>query len=60
MEETKEVVVTAYPYATMCGRLKVPKSVTNLDEYVTEHFNDIKFDEPELDFHGTDFDVCED
>ena len=59
MDEEREVMVVAYPYALTRGRLKVPKSVTDLDEYVAEHFSDISFDEPELDFRGTDFEVYE-
>ena len=52
--------VTAYPYAVQHGKIKIPNSITDVYEYITEHWNEIAFDEPELDYQGTDFDFMED
>lgn len=56
----KTVTVTASPYATVYGSIKVPDNITenNVKEYVKEHFNEIKFGTPDLDYAGTEFD-CE-
>lgn len=50
--------ITAYPYAIQHGTVDVPDSVPaeDIDDYLTEHWSDIKFDEPDLDYAGTDFD----
>lgn len=61
-EETKTIIVTAYPYAAQYGTISVPKDIVSEDEikeYVSEHWSDIQFGEPELDYVGTDFDFCE-
>ena len=55
-------LITAYPYATMYGRIEVPDEVVEngtTKEWLSNHFNEINFDEPELDFCGTDFDYEE-
>ena len=59
MGKTRTLNVIAYPYAVMYGTIEVPMEVTDdeLDGYVTEHFDDVKFGEPQLDFKGTDFDI---
>ena len=55
----KSVIITAYPYATQTGSLNVPE---NLDEkttrqYISDHWDDIQFNDVELDYAGTEFDV---
>jgi hypothetical protein len=59
MAKTKLIHVTAYPYAVVNGTIKVPADVKDVQEYVEEHFDSIKFGKPELDFKGTDFDTSE-
>lgn len=53
----KKICVTAYPYATQTGSIPVPESVDSFEElraYILEHFDEIDFGEPELDYAGTD------
>lgn len=61
-EETKTINVTAYPYAVQYGTIEVPKELNedDVNDYLFEHWNEIKFGEPELDYAGTDFDFNED
>ena len=61
MGKTRTLNVIAYPYAVMYGTTEIPADVPDneLDAYVSEHFNDVKFGEPQLDFKGTDFDIEE-
>lgn len=56
----KKVSVTAYPYATIFGEIKVPDEVKDEDirKYIDEHFDDITFGEPDLDYCGTDYEFC--
>lgn len=59
-EGTREIRVKAYPYASTEGTIQVPSNLTNqkeIEEYVTLHFDNIVFDEPQLDYKGTDFDI---
>ena len=49
-------LITAYPYACQYGRLEIPDDVEDVKEYIEDHWDDIKFEEPELDYCGTDFD----
>ena len=49
-------LITAFPYATQYGRLEIPDDVEDVNEYIRLHWDEIKFDEPELDYCGTDFD----
>ena len=51
--------VTAYPYATQNGWIDVPPFIPeeNVQEYIENHFSEIEFDPPELDYNGTDFDI---
>lgn len=50
--------VTAYPFATVNGTIEVPDDIdeNNISEYVSDHFDDIEFDESDidLDYAGTD------
>lgn len=55
----KEVTVTAYPFATTSGTLKIPDEVTDIRQFVKEHWDDIEFGSPDLDYCGTDFEVEE-
>ena len=52
----KKVNVTAYPYAVQYGTIEVPEELTldELEDYVSEHFDEVDFDAPELDYQGTD------
>lgn len=54
-----KVRVIAYPYARQEGTIEVPNGVENLEEYVSEHFDEVRFGKVELDYKGTDFDVEE-
>ena len=57
----KVLEITATPYATQYGTIEVPDDLPEEDykKYVTEHFDDIKFGEPDLDYAGTDLDISE-
>ena len=57
--QTRKVTVTLYPYATQRGKIEVPMSISEKDmrNYIENHWDDIKKDEPELDYAGTDFDI---
>ncbi len=64
MPDEKELHITFYPFAFQDAFLFIPKadlpSLRNADEikeYVREHWEDIEFYDPELDYAGTDFDV---
>jgi len=46
--------IVASPYATQYGTIVVPDNVEP-EEYIKEHWDEIDFDEPELDYAGTDF-----
>ena len=62
-EKTREFTVNAHPYADVSGTIQVPESLTDEDEihaYVSEHWDEIKFGEPDLDYAGTDFEVYDD
>lgn len=58
----KKLIITAYPYAVTYGELIVPDDLPEdeYQEYTNEHFNDVSFGAPDLDYCGTDFDVEED
>ena len=53
----KTLLITAYPYAVQYGYLKAPEDLAenDADEYVKEHWNEIRFNDAELDYCGTDF-----
>lgn len=51
------VDVTAYPYATIYGSINVPDDVEETYDYVREHWDEIDFGEPDLDFCGIDYEV---
>ena len=57
----KTLNITALPYAVQYGTIKVPD---NLDEscyteYINDHWDDIEFEPPDLDYCGTDFEIDE-
>lgn len=58
--EKKVVTIIASPYASQYGTIEVDKDVNVDDAYLKEHFSDIMFDEPELDYRGTDFEIIND
>ena len=45
---------TATPYATQHGTITVPDDVVVTEDYIRDHWNEVKLDEPELDYRGTD------
>ena len=53
------ISVEAHPYANINGTIKVPKNLApaKMREYVDNHFNKIKFEEPRLNFKGTDYEL---
>lgn len=54
-----KIQVTAYPYAVQYGEIEVPNDVTDVKKYIIENWGSIEFDEPNLDYKGTDFDCNE-
>ena len=48
-----KVEVTAYPYAVVFGTIDVPDG-EDVEEYINDHFDEIEFGEPELDYCGVD------
>ena len=55
----KTITVTAHPYADQTGSLEIPDNLTE-DEawnYVEQHWGEIEFSEPELDYLGTSFEI---
>ena len=54
------VTVVAYPYAWQYGELNIPDNIKDRQKYVIDHWDEIKFGEPEFDYAGTDFDIEED
>lgn len=54
----KNYIVTAYPYAVQYGTLiGAPDDVD--EDYILEHWNEIRWQEPDLDYCGTDFEFEE-
>ena len=45
---------TTTPYATQYGTITVPDDVEVTEDYIREHWNDVKLGEPDLDYAGTD------
>ena len=54
---TKRYWVTAHPYANQDGSINVPVDVPSdeVEDWILEHWDDIEFDEPNLEYAGTDF-----
>lgn len=59
-----DLYITAYPYAACQGMLSgVPEDLIKngsndaIHDYVSQHFNDIRFGSPDLDFGGTDMEI---
>lgn len=55
-------VVTAHPYVVQYGTIDVPENVPandyeKLADYIDEHWNEIEFSEPDLDYADTDFEI---
>ena len=51
--------VTAYLYATQYGTIEIPDEIpkNELEDYVANHWEDIDFYPPELDYSNADFEV---
>lgn len=54
---TKTYWVTAHPYANQDGTIEVPANIPadEVEDYIYNHFDEIEFGEPELDYKGTGF-----
>lgn len=53
------VNIVTYPYARQSGEIQVPEGLSKEEkaQYIKEHWNEIRFSTPELDYCGTDFDL---
>ena len=51
--------ITAYPYAVQTGYIDIPDHIKEEDQrqYVLDHFDEIEFGEPDLDYVGTDLEI---
>ncbi len=59
-EEYEEYHIEAHPFVHVNGIIRIPKGTRNIEEYIKEHFNDIKFEEPsnwDISYRGADFEV---
>ena len=60
-KKMRRVVVTAYPYASQNAEFEIPGDMDpescEAQEYIRDHFNELSFDEPDLDYRGTEFDI---
>ena len=59
----KEVWVTAYPFTVREGYIDVPDEITDsgkIKSYITAHWDEITFCQPDFDYRGTDFDISVD
>lgn len=59
---SKTVCITAYPFVIQTGLIEVPDGDLNREElrnYIICHWGEIRFDEPEFDYSGAEFDVAE-
>lgn len=52
--------VMAHPYAVSSGAIDVPDDCADVERYIGEHFDEIKFGEPDLDYDGTYFEFGRD
>lgn len=57
----KTLGITASPYATQYGTIEVPDDLSEdqYQSYVSDHFDEIKFNAPDLDYAGTDLEIEE-
>ena len=61
-KEGRKFCVTAYPYAVQWGTIIVPEEYQTkleVENYIDEHFDDIEFGQPDLDYAGTDWECNE-
>ena len=60
-EPMVEVTVYAHPYTDQCGTLLVPENIASnpsaITEYINSKFWEIKFEEDDIDYGGTSYDV---
>lgn len=59
----KRFLIKAYPYATQFGSIDVPDEIAdNMDAvfyYINDHFDEVSFSKPILNYSGTDFEFEE-
>jgi len=57
MSKTVRYWVQAHPYANQDGFIDVPADISadEVEKYIRENFGNIEFEEPDLDYKGTDF-----
>lgn len=55
----KTITVTANTYVYQTGSLEIPDNLTKDEarDYVKQHWGEIEFDEPELDYLGASFEI---
>ena len=56
----KKYDIQFFPCASQHAEIDIPSEISDASEirdYIKEHWSDLKFDGPELDYRGTDFDV---
>ena len=59
-QETREVNVTALPYAVQEGTIQVPMNIVgeeDVKQYILEHWDEVSLGEVDLDYKGADFDI---
>ena len=59
--EKKRYWVAVQPYASQNGTIMVPADIPadEVDTYISEHFGEIEFGEPQLDYKGIDYEFGE-
>ena len=49
-----------HPYADQYAEIEIPHNITGtpaIKEYIENHWHEIQFEEPDLDYSGTDFEI---
>ncbi len=56
-QKTKTYWITAHPYANQEGCIEVPAEIQDdeVQDWIENHFENIKFEEAQLDYRGADF-----
>ncbi len=59
MGETKTKHIRAFPFVTQDGTIEIPEDLPDgkLKEWVWDHWDEIRFGDPETDYAGTDFEI---
>lgn len=55
----KKYGFTALPYTTQHCTIEAPDDADVNENYIREHWDDVKFGEPEMDYRGTDIEDIE-